>query len=145
MTGTRVDKKSAKFKKLQSVWYKKLEKEGFKDIEQDEDKLLRWDSFTFIANYTNYERAHGERKLDATWFAAKEEYFQLATDFLHEHKFNSEKDRLIWEMHSNGAYISEIYRELTSRKMKVYLDGINKIVKTLSKLMLEQKCQYKKT
>lgn len=146
-----MDNKSAKFKQLQAKWYKKLASEGFEDIEQDEDNLKKWDSQHFIARHTNFVGASkgakslGDgNKFDATWFRSQEEYYQLAGVFLHQHSFENPKEKLIWQMHSEGKASAEIYRILKKRRMKVYRDGVLKIVKRLVEVMVSQ-CQPKKT
>lgn len=133
-------KSSSKFNQLQAKWYKKLEKEGFKDIEQDENKLKRWDSHYFIAQYTS----SGEKKtgtshteFDTSRFTAKQEYYRLAGEFLHNYHFDSEVDRKIWELYAEGQTAMQIYETLkTSKKTKVYRDMVYKTIKRLSKIMV---------
>ncbi len=124
--------KTKEFESLNKVWKKKLKKSGFEDIEQDEDTLKLWYSEYYKTRYT------------ATTFAAKEEYYILASQFLHSHKFIDKKEEAIWALYSEGYSIRKIVKALKSRHFKVYKNEVNKIVRTLSKVMLET-CLVKKT
>lgn len=135
-------KLSAKDKKLQAQWYKRLAKEGFEDIEQDEDNLKRWDSMYFISRHTNFKgRGAGgakDAKFSAIQFESRQEYYQLAGAFLHEHEFETDKERLIWELHASGENLIDIYRTLKKMNKKVYLEGIDKTIKRLSEAMVKK-------
>lgn len=80
---------SKEFKKLKAKWYKKLEKSGFEDVERDE--------FNFKVDGKEIFR----KKVQATK-QSKEDYYYLASCFLHEHTFPDELSKIIWEYHANG-------------------------------------------
>lgn len=124
--------KTKEFETLNKLWKKKLEKSGFKDIEQDEDNLKLWYSEYYKTRYTT------------TTFQAKEEYYRLASQFLHSNKFKNKKEEVIWTLYSEGLSIRNIVKVLKSRNFKAYKNEVNKIVRTLSKIMLEE-CLIKKT
>jgi hypothetical protein len=124
------------YEEQRRVWYRKLKKEGFEDIEAN-DYDLRSPSYRF---------AHMDRRAKYTMeqakiqWAAKQEYYYLANHFLNEHEFENNRERNIWEYHSNGVSIRDIVivlNKLPGRK-KVNRDTIWKIIRKLSKLMKEQ-------
>jgi hypothetical protein len=143
--------KPKSLEKLTAKWYKKLADEGFDDIEQDEDNLKQWHSIYFIARHTNFvgkssakEVAGNHGKLSAVQFESQQEYYQLAGAFLYEHKFKNDREKLIWELHASGLPTIEIYQILKERKLKVYRDGLYKVINELAATMVKQ-CQPKKT
>lgn len=111
--------KSKEFQKLQKQWYKKLEKTGFKDAEQEDGNLKVWESSYFSSRYS--EGA----------FSAKEDYYRLAGQFLHSHKFETPKEQRIWSLHAEGKSIRTIAKEL-----KTYPQKIHAIIQRLSKEMV---------
>jgi hypothetical protein len=76
---------------LKNEWYEYLQKTGFVDIERITDNLKIHNDFQTINN-----------------FQAKQNYFQWAKEKLNNTEFHSQRDKLIWEYHSDG---------LSSRKM----------------------------
>lgn len=91
--------KSKEFRTLKATWYKKLAASGFHDAEQPDENLKLWASYFSI-------RYKGGR------FEAKQQYFILASQFLHDYAFESEHDRVIWEMHAAGFSTQEISKSL---------------------------------
>lgn len=118
-------------KALQAEWYAKLKAEGFKDIEQDEDNLIRWDSH------------HFQQQSNPTDFETKAEYYRVAGQLLHEHEFESEWEKLVWEMHSAGLSTPKIITELKARKLTFYKERVYGTIKKLGTLVGKQ-CQYQK-
>lgn len=119
-------------KELTDEWNKKLKESGFKDIEGPENTLVYYSSYPLL-------------KWGAVRYVARESYFQLAGQFLHDFRFKSELDRLIWECHSDGQTVREIAAKLKDRyNLKVGRDKVNLTVRRLSKVMLE-KCSLKPT
>jgi hypothetical protein len=98
--------KTKKFEALKDKWYKKLEQEGFVDVEQDENNLKVWESTAFQNRY------------DARNAEFTEEYYRLAGQFLYDYNFESEQDRTIWELHSNGYTRTQITAEIKKKKSK---------------------------
>lgn len=115
--------KTEKFKRLESKWYKKLEQSGFVEIENkknDTDYLKVWHSQYFQCKYTP----------DA--FLRKQEYYHMTREFLHIHEFDSDKEKMIWEMHSQGLSLRKISTALRSKVCRIY-----KTIRSLSKKMGE--------
>jgi hypothetical protein len=119
----------AKPKTLQQqtkIWYKKLKKSGFDDIEQDEFYLKKWSNrFENLAASNDPEH----------WFKPKQDYYYYATQFANTYKFKSNKEKLIWEYHSNGISMREIAKLL--KKVRIYIshETVRAILKPLIKLM----------
>ena len=112
--------RTKEFKTLQREWYKKLKDSGFKEIEDTSsplEMLKTWHSSYFINRNT------------PDTFLAKQSYFQSASRFLHSNKFKSEKDRLIWEMHCDGATLRGIASELKEKLWFVHRTVNNLILK----------------
>lgn len=100
---------SSELKKLQKVWYDKLKKDGFEDIERDENRLKVYSSYRF-----------GKKRgmIQAGGYESKTEYYRLAGWFLHEHKFKSKVEKLIWQLHSEGKSGQVIAEILKKKKLK---------------------------
>lgn len=104
------------FKKLNEEWAKKLEDSEFVDIEK---------------NTTEYEYlpvAFDARKTMYKTLETTKEYFSQADDFLQNGKFNSTKEREIWEHHCNGDSIREIAAKmkLTSSPVAYHIWNVQK-------------------
>lgn len=91
-------------KKLQEHWYKVLEKSGFKDIEVlvDGELYLRQ-----MAHHSFWDTTHFEFKMGR-------EYFRIVYEKAHDEGtfYKNEVDKMILQMHSNGAKIVEIMKSL---------------------------------
>lgn len=85
--------KKTEFNKLKALWYKKLEESGFTDIEQDEIYLKRGVSVI------------DPRRI--TW-QSQAEYYHMATNFLNDHRFRSNLEKVMWEYRSEGMSIRDI-------------------------------------
>ena len=107
---------------LTQKWYQKLKKSGFDDIEMPNGKWLKqYHNEYYQARYTPLE------------FQNKEEYFRKARHFLIEHAFESEKDRLVWQLHSEGLSLREITKKL---KIKLKHHHVGDIIVRLRNIML---------
>lgn len=118
--------KDEDFLKLQAKWYGKLKSSGFDDIEQDESR---------IKNSSNSELQKRGLYDDPLRREAREEYYRLAGQFLHEYEFDSKKERVIWEMHSEGTSIQDIVAAMKSRNFKVYKRIVHETIQRLAKEM----------
>lgn len=121
-------KKKLSYKEEKDIWYKKLEKSGFVDIEQDEDNLKKWSSV--------FTKEVGKHSLEV--WKIKAEYFQMATNFLEEYKFDNNIEKVIWEYHANGLRIREIADLLKKARVKsvgVKKSNIYNIIKRLKNSM----------
>lgn len=95
------------FKILNDQWYKKLKNEGFEDIEESETRLHKW--------------SPPLTRFNAEIFESKQVYYQLAGQFLHEHIFESNLHKKVWELHSEGIEGREIAKSVKQiKKTKVY-------------------------
>lgn len=107
------------FKKLNDKWTKELKKSGFEDIEQPTDfksgapdgNLKQW-SASFFSSPSRF---------DLTQYQSKEEYYRQAGQFLHTHKFGSEDEQTLWEMHSEGHTLATIVGTFKARKIEYLL------------------------
>lgn len=119
-------KKQLTLKEQQELWYKKLQKEGFEDIESDEHHLKFYTS-QFAAKF-----------IPETW-QAKARYYQMATNFLEEYKFNTKLEQVVWEYHVNAIS----YRDIAKILKKVRLvkntnrTTIYKMIKRLKEKMFD--------
>jgi len=121
--------KKQPFKKLQNEWYKKLKDSGFEDIETPGGFLKGLSSSSGKpSNKEGY--SWGEREL---YNKSKEEYYRLAGHFLHDYKFESNIEKFIWELHSNGVSVRSIVSVL---KGLPYLN-FNKEKSTISNLIIK--------
>lgn len=118
--------KPQSLKKLQAEWYKKLKNEGFVDIEQDEDTLKTWASSDFTE----------KTRQASTLYSQRAEYYYMANHFLNKYAFEDDKERIVWEYHSNGISIRNIAKILTKNGLKASRDTIWRTIKTLKKEML---------
>jgi hypothetical protein len=112
--------KTKEFLALKSKWDAKLEKDGFVDIETSDGKLKG-------ISHADFFKAH-YNQIDAQ---AKEEYYRQAGYFLYEHKFNTELERKIWELHVEGIGIREIVKVLKKRNYKVYKRKVHELLRPL--------------
>lgn len=102
-------KKPKTYKELKKVWYQKLAKEGFEDIESDESHLKRWSSDVFNRKVVT-EQYGG--------WQAKAAYYNMAEQLLQEHEFTTEREKTIWEYHTNGISIRDIVEILRKARVK---------------------------
>lgn len=112
------------FKTLKAKWDKKLAKSGFQDIEQEDENLKMWAARPF-------------RDIEPVQAEAVAEYYRLAGHFFHEYKFESDLERDIWEMHSQGMPLRTIAALLKIKKVKINKDKVNMVVRDLKAKMLE--------
>jgi hypothetical protein len=118
------------FKQIQDEWYKKLKDEGFVDIEN---------SVTLADGKKGYEntgRAGPNLKNKTSeQFEAVLLYYQNCRSFLTCYNFDSDLDRTIWELYSEGVPYRDISKELIKNNIKLNKDSVSKIVKRLEKIM----------
>ena len=93
-------------KKLQVEWQKKLKKSGFVDAENTYGELKSYHSFHFNHPTTNWDLPN------------RAEYYHRCEHFLNTHKFDTEDERRIWTLHSNGDSTREISRKLKMSRIK---------------------------
>lgn len=115
--------KTKEFRELQSKWYKKLRQQGFEDLERKAGRL-KTGALQNISHLYNTEQ-----------FNIKEEYYRLAGQFLHEHKFKSGIEKKIWELHSEGMSIRNIVKKLKHRGVTAYKDLVEGVIKRMREEM----------
>lgn len=111
------------FKDLKDEWYAKLKKEGFEDIEvagSSKEYLKEWHSNYFIARYSPLS------------FESKQEYYSLASAFIHRHRFKTQQEKRIWLLHTEGLSIKTIAETLKIKKWKA-----EHTIQALKRLMLK--------
>lgn len=89
------------FKELDKVWKKRLEESGFQEQEANDTQLKS----QYSAHYFTSTNSVGGAE-------AKEMYYRLAGQFLYSHTFSSVKERLIWQLHSEGMSIRNVVHRL---------------------------------
>lgn len=112
-------------KDLVQEWDRKLAESGFKEIEDRDsprEMLKSWHSTMFIHRY------------DQERFTARQKYFELATHFLHRHRFDSTLEQQIWFLHAEGRSL----REIAAETGKTSKDGALKVVRKLQKAMRDE-------
>lgn len=100
---------------LQSQWYKILKSKGFEDIEQTThpDKPLKaWHSMYFKSR-------HSADKIDEQL-----EYFTQCDRYLHLYQFESEHQRLLWELHAQGLSLRAIAKQLEAKGFRTNKDYV---------------------
>jgi hypothetical protein len=120
-------KKLDDYNKIRALWYKKLEKEGFKDIEDDQGRLKAWSS---RFSHTRIKELYED----------KQPYYNMATQFLNDYKFESRLEKIIWEYHANALSVRDITTIL--RKTKVAKTNRTTIWQTIKRLEEHMKRMY---
>jgi hypothetical protein len=119
-------KKPQTLKSLQAEWDSKLKRSGFKDLENRRTGLLH-----------EWESSKAKRLADSGKFQEKERYYQLAGQFLHDHKFvNLEHE--IWRLHSEGDSVRTIVKKIKAAGKHTYRFQVHAIIKSLRKTMFEK-------
>lgn len=121
-----------KFLALQKKWYAKLEKSGFEDIEDGEHlKMSRGQRLAEVVKAGKY-----------SFQSSKQEYYRLAGFFLYDHTFESTKDKIIWEVHSQGM----AYREISSFMLKKHNIDMaqTQVLETIHRLRKKMLEHYRK-
>lgn len=132
---------TAAFKRLNSSWAKKLEKSGFKDVEQPasfesgapDGNLKQWSSWLSEPS-----------KLDPAKYAAKEEYYRLAGQFLYEHEFSCDEQMWLWQLHSEGGTTPGIVKAFKAKgithmmRRKINIRYVHETTKKIADLMLKK-------
>lgn len=110
---------SKEFKELQAEWNKKLEQSGHKEIEDYDHPdvpLKRWDSLKL-------KRWHPDV------FLAKQTYYSKAQEMVDTFPFESELDKTVWHMHSEGYVAREIAEILGTHTQLTIHRKIKRIAK----------------
>lgn len=113
--------------KLKKIWYKKLKDSGFGDIEYDENWMK---SCLPRPNATIRDPLVRE---------TVQAYYNMASHFLNEYKFEEELDKVIWEYHTEGISPRNIIKLLKAAKIKrkVYRKFIEDKIKRFEATMKE--------
>jgi hypothetical protein len=85
---------------LQREWYRRLKDAGFEDIEYQSSNMLKGQSI------------QDSRRINPHEIAAVEEYYRLASQFLHDHEWNDNTEKLIWALYAEGIPYRAIAKEL---------------------------------
>lgn len=107
-------------------WETKLEKSGLENIEQPDGNLKLWSGHFFRSRF------------NATVFDAKEEYYRIAGQFLHDYPFEDKLEKEIWKLHAEGISLRKIVLVLKKRNFKIYKTSASKVVSRFSEMMMTQ-------
>jgi hypothetical protein len=99
-----------KFRTLNKKWHDKLESLGFYDMEEFDSPMELMKT---------HENERFRIKFTGDEFIARQRYYELAGQLLHSYKFESESDRQIWKLHSEGVSERAIAREYGFKHQKV--------------------------
>lgn len=119
--------KTKEFKALHAKWEKRLEKEGLPDLETADGQLKGISHASFFKAHYN--------QVDAE---AKEEYYRQAGYFLYDHKFQTELERKIWELHCEGVSIRDIVVILKKKHYRVYKRLVHETLRPMVVTLLER-------
>lgn len=121
-----MSRKKTEYERVRDVWYKRLKDEGFVDIEHSDGSI-------------NSGVPRGISGQDPELRELTEEYYNMATQFLNDHEFESELDKVIWEYHTNGLSPRNIAKVLNDAKViKIGFVKIWRIIKNLEAIMKRQ-------
>lgn len=112
----------SELKAAQKIWYAKLKASGFEDIENEKGHIKKESSF-----FT--------KKDVVVQFEPTQVYFYNATQFLNDHKFDNEYDKIVWEHHSNGLSSRKIATAIKATGLKSNYDRVQKIILKLRRIM----------
>ncbi len=116
---------SAKFERLQAIWYDKLKQSGFNDVEYHDGTRERG-----TPNLKNRAPVQIE---------AIEAYYTMARHFLIEHTFEREIDKTIWAYYSEGLSYRDIENTLLKASVKkLKKSQIKNIITSLEILMKDK-------
>lgn len=122
--------KAESFADIQKKWYAKLKKSGFEDAERPEG-----DRFAL----KNPSEAC-KRDIVIKDYYAKLEYYSMARKFIHDYKFESNLEKVIWEYHSEGVSVRNIAKLL--KKVKVMKPNKDNVALIVARLADEMKKMY---
>lgn len=94
--------------KLKAKWNKKLADSGFIDIERPDGSLIP---------EVDYRSLDGTRGSDFN--DGRQEYYDIAQDYLNRGKFATLLDYTVWKMHAEGTSYRDIGKELNLTFYKV--------------------------
>lgn len=133
-------KRRNEYERQKEIWYKKLKDTGFDDIEVNYKNLehIRELPEAFRQHSLPQTQVFNQIKRESTVA-----YYNMATTFLNDYPFQSERDRVIWEYHSNGLTIREIANLLKDAGLPNV--SRNPIWQTIKRLETEMKSLYLST
>lgn len=102
-------KNQAELKRLQKLWYAILRRDGFEDHE------ILCGQEMYLRSYHSYDFG----QMEPERFAAQQLYFQVAGQFLHEHDFRSDKERLVWALHCEGFSAARIRKVIRMPRITI--------------------------
>lgn len=117
-------KTKTEYEKQREKWYGKLKKSGFRDIEHDDDTLTEYSSVYF--------KKHTFEEIEA-----KQRYHDMAISFLEHYKFETNKDRIIWEYHANNISVRDIAELLKKVKIRTNRNSVSQVVRRLKVKMFD--------
>lgn len=113
-------------------WDNRLKKSGFKDIEDRKTGLLKKSGGDMVCDPVTFDRqgfqVYDKGYSSTTWKDSQAEYFRLAGHALHEREFKTIRQRVIWQLHSEGLSFQEI-----SEVLNISLDKARRAIERMAK------------
>ncbi len=121
--------KAKTLEELQVEWYAKIKDADptWRDIERDENTLKEYST----------SRRNSAHMTVLNW-QANAQYYQMASDFLNDYRFDNAFEKTVWMYHSEGLSkyeISRIFRKLNPKKRGYGTDKMYLVVVRLRKSM----------
>lgn len=107
--------------KLKKEWYKKLKDRGFVDIEYFDNKMEPKDLLLGSSKFRQEQTTQTvEQEEEANLlYEGTYEYYARARALLHNITFIKEKDKIVWEMFSEGESLRKIGKQVGFSHPKV--------------------------
>lgn len=93
------------FKSLQKLWYDKLKASGFNDIECGE-LGSQYETHGYLKNSKTAPKR--VQTIDFDIYTSTLEYYSIAGEYLHTHKWTDYIEQQIWEQYCNGQTLRQI-------------------------------------
>lgn len=114
------------FDKLRYEWYTKIKEDGFNDIEP----FLNYNNNIYDSRISS---KHRRTKLTEAM-----DYSRMASFFLHDYRFESDFDYLVWQMHTLGSSYRAIAKNLNTSLRQVF-NAMRRNKSTFSKYLIDFK------
>ena len=121
---SRFQSKNRELLEAYKVWNEKLKESGFTDIE---DEFGGFTDHKSLSDLT--QRVHFQPEI----WEINRDYFSWAGEMLYRGNFKCERDRIIWELHSEGFTGAEI-----SEVVKLERTWINRVVQNIRQYLQDE-------
>lgn len=114
---------TTEFKDLNKKWHDKLEDRGFYDFEEFDSPMQLMKT---------HENERFRIKFTGDEFIARQRYYELAGQLLHDYHFRTQRDEKIWRLHCEGN--SE---KLIAETVKQPLNKVKTFIRELRKRIVK--------